>query len=263
MAIGNEPDFSNWLAQNIEVLNEHVAWDIDPSSIQREKSTPGGWLRVDLFCRATKLGDDEPFNVVIENQLRETDLDHLARIFMYITEFDAQGAIWIAGETTYYYERVIHWLNNNATIDAYLFKMDIDEQDVPKLTPVIYPGMSLDALKTLDSDPGDNWRYKARTWFERVLPKVALRCKSYGVLQTQTTNDLIERRRSPYYRSGHSGIWQTQTTRDLRQPGDTMLWCRQSVLHHDKRVSEYISWYIELHSNFSRVGVYVPKQPSR
>ncbi len=234
--IQNELQFSDWLAQNIHVLSDEVAWDINPSSVRRERSAWNGSLRVDLFCQATEPGGSESFNVIIENQLRTTDSDHLARILAYISAFDAKGAVWIAGNYTYMHRRVIRWLNDNSEIDAYLFKLDLS--GVPSLAPVIYPGMPEEEELTPQSvsTPNPGWRMAARTWFERVLPKVAARCE-------------------------HLGAWQIQTTEDLKSPIPSLMWCQQPVIHHDNRVSEYISCYIELHPDFVRIGLYIPGSP--
>lgn len=233
--IHNELQFSDWLARNIHVLNDEVDWDINPRSVQRERSAWYGSLRVDLFCQATKPGGSEPFNVIIENQLRTTDSDHLARILAYISAFDARGAVWIAEDYTYMHRRIIRWLNENSNIDAYLFSLDMS--GVPKLAPVIYPGMEEEEeIPQSASTPNPGWRMEARNWFERVLPKVAERCERFGV-------------------------WQAQTTKDLKEPIPGLMWCQQPVIHCDNRVSEYISWYIELHSNFVRIGLYVPGSP--
>ncbi len=188
--IHDESQFSDWLAQHIGVLSNKVAWDIDPSSVRREMSASNGSLRVDLFCKATKQVGSEPFNVIIENQLRTTDDDHLARILVYTPAFDAKGVVWIAGDHTHRHRRVIRWLNDNSEIDAYLFKLDIS--GVPVLTPVIYPDMEEEEelIPHSASTPNPGWRTAARIWFERVLPKVAARCEHLGAWQTQTTQDL-------------------------------------------------------------------------
>ncbi len=233
--INNELQFSDWLAKNIHILGDKLAWDIDPSSVQRERSAWNGSLRVDLFCRATKPGCGKSFNVIIENQLRTTDSDHLARILAYTSAFDAKGAVWIAENYTYMHRRIIRWLNENSNIDAYLFSLDMS--GVPKLAPVIYPGMEEEEeIPQSASTPNPGWRMEARNWFERVLPKIAERCE-------------------------HFGVWQAQTTRDLKVPIPGLMWCQQPVIHCDDSVSEYVSWYIELHSNFVRIGLYVPGSP--
>ena len=233
--INNEADFSNWLAKNIDILSEKLEWDIDPSSVQRERSAWHGRLRVDLFGKATKPGCNESFNVIIENQLRTTDSDHLARLLAYASAFEAKVLVWIAGSYTLMHRRVIRWLNDNSNIDAYLFSLDLSAPSA--LIRVVYPGMpEEEELPQSVYTPNPCWRTAARAWFERVLPKVAAQCE-------------------------HLGIWQTRAMQDLKSPIPGLMWCQQPVIHRDKRVSEYISWYIELHRNFARIGLYIPNSP--
>ena len=230
-----ESQFSNWLAKNTHVISEQVPWEIDPTSIQREVPALNGILRVDLLCRATEPDGRGTFNVVVENQLWTTDSDHLVRLLAYTYGFDARVAVWIAGDFTLKHRRAIRWLNQNTELDAYLFKLELSEQ--PAITPIVFPGMPEEEelpQSTYTPDPG--WRTASRTWFERVLPKVAAQCE-------------------------HLDVWQTQTTQDLKSPIPGLMWCQQPVIHRDKSVSEYISWYIELHSDFVRIGLYIPGSP--
>ncbi len=249
----NELDFSDWLAENIEVLNEQVVWEIDATTVHRERSVWKRSRRVDLHCQATKPSSKEPFTVIIENQFGKTDNNHLARLMEYIAAFDAKGVVWIAEDAEYGDAQVMRWLNDNARIDAYLFK--IDRQGEPKLAPVVYPGMPI-PTENIDHAPkhirtparaskgktarkGTNSpRTKARMWFERVLPKVTAECEPYGVWQTQIAKELRP--------------WDTKKVRfALKQP----------VLHSDIRVSEYISWYVEAIPDYARIGIFIPHAP--
>ena len=230
-----ESQFSNWLAKNTKVVSDKVCWDIDPMSVQREVNALNGLLRVDLLCRATEPGGGDPFNVIIENQLTTTDSDHLTRMLAYAAAFDAKAVVWIATRDLLRYRRAIRWLNKNTRMDAYLFKLDVS--DPFALAPMVFPGMpEEEELPQSAYTPNAGWRTAARTWFGRVLPKVAAQCE-------------------------HLDVWQTQTTQDLRSPISGLMWCQQPVIHQDKRVSEYISWYIELHRDFVRIGLYIPNSP--
>ena len=113
----HELDFSRWLAENIETLNEQVIWEIDSESVQQE--VPMGSMRVDLLVEATAPDTGERFKVVIENQLGMTDGGHLAGVMDYMVAFQTKGAIWIAGDVSHEYVEVVRWLNNESSIDAY------------------------------------------------------------------------------------------------------------------------------------------------
>ena len=228
----DEHDFSDWLAKNLDALNDQVklAWDIDTASVQREAIAWGGVRRVDLLCDATELGNEEPFKVVIENQLTETDRDHFARLMLYITAFDAKGAIWIASEVNHEWASMIHWLNENSGIDVYLFTIELladnsVDNAVPILTPIVGPGIAAPERKTL----ADN--RKIGDWWRRVLPKIDEKCRSHDFWHGFTTSPDITRR---YH----------------------------AVSHPDPRVGQYIKWIICVMETLAIAGVYIPASPT-
>ena len=45
----HELDFSRWLAENIDVLDQQIVFDIDPKSVRQEVTAWNGTLRVDLY----------------------------------------------------------------------------------------------------------------------------------------------------------------------------------------------------------------------
>ena len=48
---GREEDFSRWLSENIEVLNEQVKWELTP--VQLEASAWNATRYTDVLCEAT------------------------------------------------------------------------------------------------------------------------------------------------------------------------------------------------------------------
>lgn len=71
-------DFTAWLAQdeNLTMLGETVGIDID----LEERESPVGSFSVDLF--ATEEGTGR--KIIIENQLEDTNHDHLGKIITYL-----------------------------------------------------------------------------------------------------------------------------------------------------------------------------------
>ncbi len=97
-----EQDFSVWLEENLELLGESLSLSISP--LEREKAV--GPFHVDLLAE-----DDRGELVVIENQLTDTDHDHLGKLLTYLTGLDAKTAIWITPRPRPQHTRVIEWLN--------------------------------------------------------------------------------------------------------------------------------------------------------
>ena len=167
----HELDFSRWLKENVDYLNEQVTWDLDPDSVRQEVTK--GALRVDLLLDATAPYTGDRFPVVIENQLGPTDGSHLAGVMTNMVAFEARGVVWIAGHVYQEYVAVMEWLNDNTDIDAYLFKVETvridDSRPAPLLTRIVGPSaFSRGGRQT--SDPEYNQR--VRDWWGVVLPEL-------------------------------------------------------------------------------------------
>lgn len=109
--------FTTWMEENIERLTERINMEL--TVVQREKSV--GAFNVDLLCED---GDGNP--VVIENQLEQTDHDHLGKLLTYLVNLDAASAIWVTSEPRAEHAKVIDWLNESTPNDIsfYLVKAE-------------------------------------------------------------------------------------------------------------------------------------------
>ena len=61
-------DFTKWLAENIEYLNEKLGFTLSVQEMEKQI----GNFNVDIFCE-----DEQGNSVIIENQLDKTDHSHL------------------------------------------------------------------------------------------------------------------------------------------------------------------------------------------
>lgn len=84
-------DFTPWLAEeeNLSILADTLNMELELEG--REVRLGFGGI-VDLLCR----NPENDSRVMIENQLKETDSDHLGRIMEYMTGLDAVTVVWIA-----------------------------------------------------------------------------------------------------------------------------------------------------------------------
>lgn len=110
-------DFTPWLADNIGRLTRHLPFDLE--AIQIETKVAGGYIDI----AATVAGGNT--RVIIENQLEETDDDHLARILAYATTYDARIVIWVATDIAERHRLVLNRLNRNTAGDLAFYGVQL------------------------------------------------------------------------------------------------------------------------------------------
>ena len=102
-------DFTPWLAENIDILGETLGVDI---SIEETESPVGGF-NVDIFATDADTGR----KIIIENQLEETDHDHLGKLITYASGKSASLVIWLVKKAREEHRSAIEWLNNHTDED--------------------------------------------------------------------------------------------------------------------------------------------------
>ncbi|MGV7222776.1 MAG: DUF4268 domain-containing protein [Nitrospinales bacterium] len=110
-------DFSSWLYNNLDILNDQIGLKITP--IETEKSV--GTFSVDILAE-----DNEGKLVIIENQLEKTDHDHLGKILTYLSNLEAKTAIWVSSNPRPEHQNAINYLNEVVPDDTnfYLVKVE-------------------------------------------------------------------------------------------------------------------------------------------
>ena len=102
----NEADnFTPWLAKP-----EHLSWLSEALNMEladAECEVKVGQFRADIMCRNTIDGSW----VVIENQLRQSDHDHLGKVLTYGIGLEARTLVWVAESFTNEHLAVINRLN--------------------------------------------------------------------------------------------------------------------------------------------------------
>ena len=98
-------DFTPWLAKNISILGDEVGIDI---SIEETESSVGDF-NVDIFATDADTGK----KIIIENQLEETDHNHLGKLITYASGKSADLVIWLVRKARPEHRAAIEWLNNH------------------------------------------------------------------------------------------------------------------------------------------------------
>ncbi len=124
-------DFTPWLADddNITLLGDAIGMDI--TIIERESTV--GDFNVDIF--ATETGTDR--KIIIENQLEETNHDHLGKLSTYASGKSADVIIWIIEHAREEHRAAIEWLNNHTDEKIDFFLCEIKIYKIGKSEPAV------------------------------------------------------------------------------------------------------------------------------
>lgn len=112
-------DFSAWLAkeENIELLNEKIGLTL----VDINTEAYVGSYRCDIVAVDETTG----IRVIIENQLENSNHDHLGKIITYASGLDAKVIVWIVKEARDEHRSAIEWLNNNTVQDINFFLIEL------------------------------------------------------------------------------------------------------------------------------------------
>lgn len=155
-------DFTKWLAEdaNLEELSNAVGIDIDLE--ERESSV--GSFNVDLY--ATESGSGR--KIIIENQLEDTNHDHLGKLITYASGKGAEVVIWIVKRARDEHRQAIEWLNQHTDSNIGFFLVEIELWQIndsllaPKFNVVEKPN---DWAKTMKSIEGMSETEKLKVEF--------------------------------------------------------------------------------------------------
>lgn len=98
-------DFTPWLAKNIAALGDTIGIDL---SIEETESSVGDFS-VDIYAYDADTGR----KIIIENQLEDTDHDHLGKLITYASGKDAELVVWLVKKARPEHRAAIEWLNNH------------------------------------------------------------------------------------------------------------------------------------------------------
>ena len=130
-------NFTPWVAENVELLADAVGLDI---TVDETESSVGDF-NVDIY--ASETGTDR--KIIIENQLEDTDHDHLGKLITYASGKDADVVIWVVKHAREEHKAAVEWLNNHTDDKIGFFLCEIklfqigDSDIAPSFTVVERP----------------------------------------------------------------------------------------------------------------------------
>ncbi|WP_422485414.1 DUF4268 domain-containing protein [Gudongella sp. DL1XJH-153] len=113
-------DFTTWLAreENIELLSNEIGIEMQVAGTE----VSVGSFSVDILAENINDGS----KIIIENQLEQTNHDHLGKLITYASGLDASNIIWVFKYIREEHRRAIDWLNEITNSDVNFFAIQVE-----------------------------------------------------------------------------------------------------------------------------------------
>lgn len=124
-------DFSKWLAEenNLAMLSEALEIEI---ALEELESNVGSF-NVDIYATEEATGR----KIIIENQLEDTNHDHLGKIITYASGKSAEVIIWIVKHARDEHKQAVEWLNQHTDEDIGFFLIEIELWKINDSAPAV------------------------------------------------------------------------------------------------------------------------------
>lgn len=165
-------NFTPWLKENLAVLGEALGLELE--AIDRE--VPVGPFSADILARELTTGTQ----VVIENQLEQTDHGHLGQLITYASGLGAGIVIWISRLLREEHRQALDWLNQVTSTDIGFFGVEVellrigDSLPAPHFNVAVSPNEPLKVAKAQVSAPSERG-LKYQEFWKQLVPALKAR----------------------------------------------------------------------------------------
>lgn len=160
-------NFTPWLAEQIHAEDASHIEDVlglDLDVIEIEKSV--GKYNVDILAEVV----DDGRQVIIENQLSNSDHDHLGKCIAYASGVDADIIVWLSPQFNDEHKDAFNWLNKNSRegVDLFAIRLEVwkiaDSPPAVRLNPVEDPSEWKEKAKRSEGEISETKKRQEEYW---------------------------------------------------------------------------------------------------